>query len=427
MPDRALLIAGAEQARDGVTSRASLAWLGAPELRSHGVVPAAGAPGEAILVSSGAWTVGAATPPVVIAGPRNGADKPDELLPGEHFNFEHLNSAHILPYPAIEWIHGKPLLIFNLAQYADINYTRLSEDAAFTHAASSGTVAWATAYVESYQSFQDDHGRQQVFYTSPENLAKAMTVASAEPYATLPQGLSWINQQIFWSSIALVAMAFVMLVAARRRPEQLKPASRFQNVMEAVVLWVRDDIVRPSMPHADAWTPYFAALFLTILTCNLCGLIPLCATATGNIAVTSALALTTSVLMLFYAFKENGIQYFVKMVPIEWSWNPLKMLLWLFMFALELLQLGIRPAALALRLFVNMFAGHSVLLVFTCLGFIIFAADHQSLVLSHSLGVIGWVVAIGLYGLELLVAVLQAYIFTMLSAVFIGMCAHPEH
>ncbi len=115
------------------------------------------------------------------------------------------------------------------------------------------------------------------------------------------------------------------------------------------------------------------------------------------------------------------------MVPIEWYWNPLKMALWLFMFVLEFLQLGIRPAALALRLFVNMFAGHSVLLVFTCLGFIIFASDHHAVFLSSGFGIAGWVLSLLLYTIELLVAALQAYIFTMLSAVFIGMCAHPEH
>jgi F-type H+-transporting ATPase subunit a len=103
------------------------------------------------------------------------------------------------------------------------------------------------------------------------------------------------------------------------------------------------------------------------------------------------------------------------------------MALWFFLFVLEVSQLVIRPTVLAMRLCINMFAGHSVLLVFACLGFIIMSTDVTAVGSGLALGIAGWVLTVILYFLELLVAVLQAFIFTMLSAVFIGLCAHPEH
>jgi F-type H+-transporting ATPase subunit a len=348
-----------------------------------------------------------------------------------HFDFPAVNASHTMPYSAIEWWHGTPIVIFNLAEYADVNYERLSEDPGFVPASIDANVDWAKAYVVKRESYTDDRtGAPKVFKAKPEQLAKAMTVASHESkLGAFPRELSFINHQTFWSTIALVLVALVLLVFNRRKPDQYKPANRFQHMMEAMVLFVRNDIVRPNIHHhPDWWTPYFASFFLVILTCNLFGLIPIFATATGNIAVTVAFALSTAFLMLFMGLKENGpILFWYRLVPVKWSWHPLAIVLWLFLFVLEVAQLVIRPTVLAVRLFVNMFAGHSVLLVFASLGFIIFASDHTAYGMSAGLGIVGWILTLGLYALELLVAFLQAYIFTLLSAVFIGLCAHPEH
>ncbi len=144
--------------------------------------------------------------------------------------------------------------------------------------------------------------------------------------------------------------------------------------------------------------------------------------------MTSTLALTTAVLMLFMGIKENGpVMFWIKLVPVHWSWHPGNMLLWFFLAFSEILQLVIRPVVLAIRLYANMLAGHSVLLVFATLGFIIYASDQQAIGMATTMGGFGWLLTIPFYALELLVALLQAYIFTLLSAVFIGLCAHPEH
>jgi F-type H+-transporting ATPase subunit a len=337
------------------------------------------------------------------------------------FNFDDLNASHNMPYSAIEWVHGHPALILNAAEYATVNYARLSTSDKFK-----------TAQPDAgYQTWANEITAQATYkgVAAPE-LAKAMTVARDEAWlGSLPKTLAFFNHQTFWSTIALILLALVLLVFARRRIDQVKPSGRIQHMIEALVLFVRDDIVRPNIKHhPDAWVPYFGAMFLALLACNLFGLIPLFGTATGNIAVTTGLALTTAFLMIFMGIKENGpVMFWIKLVPVHWSWHPGNMLLWFFLAFSEILQLVIRPVVLAIRLFANMLAGHSVLLVFATLGFIIYSSDHNATGMATTMGVFGWILTIPFYALELLVALLQAYIFTLLSAVFIGLCAHPEH
>jgi F-type H+-transporting ATPase subunit a len=337
------------------------------------------------------------------------------------FNFDDLNASHNQPYSAIEWVHGHPVLLLNAGEYAQVNFTRLSHSEKFASASpDAATASWATE-IANGASYKGVSGQQ---------LAKAMTVAIDESYlGALPKSLSFFNHQTFWSTIALVLAALLLLVFARRKIDQHKPVNRIQHVIEALILFVRDDIVRPNIKHnPEVWVPYFGSLFIGLLAMNLFGLIPLFGTATGNIAVTTAFALTTAFLMIFMGVKENGpVMFWVKLVPVHWSWHPGNMLLWIFLAFSEILQLVIRPIVLAIRLFANVLAGHSVLLVFATLGFIVYAGDNNAIGMSTTMGVFGWFLTVLFYALELLVAMLQAYIFTLLSAVFIGLCAHPEH
>ncbi len=394
------------------------------------------------------------------AAPAHEGPKVDGHGSGHGFNFEAINSGHNFPYPGIEWVHGSPALILNSADYAVINWSILSGDPHFAQV--------PAAKVSTYQAWADQvaakamakPGDKPAWAEHPEHLARAMALADQKAWlGSMPQPLAFLNHQTFWSTIALTLFALVLLVFARRRPDQLAPAGRVQNILETLVLFVRDDIVRPNLAHhhaepagaaaghggapgsaahagahsapdpTDRWTPFFASLFFAILACNLFGLIPLFGTATGHIAVTTAFALITGLLMLALALKQNGVAYFAKQVPIPFKLDPLSLVLWPFLFIIETLQLVIRPAALSIRLFANMLAGHIVLLVFASLGFIVFASDphNPSVGMSSVLGVVGWVLSIAFYAFELLVAFLQAYIFTLLSAVFISLCANPEH
>ncbi len=327
---------------------------------------------------------------------------------------------HIRPYPAVEYMHGNPVLIFDLGRYAARNYTHLAHAPGFATADGSAYAAWAAETAAT----ADGQG------IAAGDLAKAMTVARGEAFiGTFPKALSWMNQQTFFGTFALLLLAATLLLFARRTPGQLKPANRVQHLIEAGILFVRDDIVRPNISHhADAWVPHFAALFLAIFAINLVGLAPVFSAASGNPGVTAAFAVMTLVAMLFYGIKEQGpVSFWIKLVPVHWSWKPMDMIIWLMLAPIELLGLFIKPAALAIRLFANMFAGHAVLISFSSLGFILLAANPDNGPLALGMGGFGFLMTVALYFLELLIAFLQAFVFTVLSAVFIGQAMHPEH
>lgn len=340
----------------------------------------------------------------------------------EKFDISAALAHHVLAYPAIEYMHGAPVLILDLPSYAAKNLQHgwiAHEPAALAAADGARHQAWA-ASVAAQKGV--DAGQ----------LAKAMALAeSRAALGALPQPLSWMNQQIFFGSIGLLLLAVLLLGVARRRPEQLKPEGRLQHLIEAGVVFIRDQIVRPNFhfrpDHGDAWVPYFAALFLLVLTVNVFGLAPVFAAASGNPGVTVAWALTTLACMLGFGLAANGPAFFFKLVPVHWRWHPLDIAIWLLLFLIELMGLIIKPAALAIRLFGNMFAGHTALLAFSTLGLIVYAANPDSPGLGAGLGLFGWLLTVALYFLELLIAFLQAYVFTILSATFIGSCIHPEH
>jgi F-type H+-transporting ATPase subunit a len=212
---------------------------------------------------------------------------------------------------------------------------------------------------------------------------------------------------------AASAVLIVSLLTAFRRP-QVVP-SGLANMFEAMVLFVRDEVVMPAMgERGKPFLPYFLTIFFFILFCNLFGLLPYSATPTGNISVTAALALCSFAVIQITGIVNNGpIGYFKSLVPsgIPWWLLPI-------MIPIEILGLFAKPFALCIRLFANMIAGHVAILVF--LGLIIMLQSY--LVAPASV-----VLAAAIYMLEIFIAFIQAFIFTLLSALFVGMAAHPEH
>lgn len=218
----------------------------------------------------------------------------------------------------------------------------------------------------------------------------------------------------------LVAGAFIWL--ARRRQASLRPVGRRENLMEALVVYVRDEIARPSIGHgADKFVPFLLTAFFFILSCNLLGMIPGLGTVTGAIEVTSALAFCTFGMGVFYGIKNLGpggyIMNFMPHIDLPLVLAPLKLLI----FAIELFGMLIKHAVLAMRLFGNMVAGHLVLA--SLFGLVVLQAGTNMWFAGAVMGVLGATV---FSLLEVLVAFIQAYVFTMLSALFIGMSVH-EH
>ncbi len=186
------------------------------------------------------------------------------------------------------------------------------------------------------------------------------------------------------------------------------------NAFESFVKFVRDHIAVPFLGPADgrAMVPLFCTFFVFIAGLNLLGLIPIFSSATGNVNVTGGLASVTFGFMVFGSIRRNGIGGFVRSL----SPRGVPAFMRPFFILIELVSLVSKAFALTIRLFANMLAGHIV--VFALLGLVV---------------VLGWaalpVVAltIGMFLFEVFVCVFQAYVFTLLSAVFIGQAYHPEH
>ena len=205
----------------------------------------------------------------------------------------------------------------------------------------------------------------------------------------------------------LASIVLVVAFGVSMRNRNLVPKGLY-NFLEMLVQFVRKEIAIPNIGKADAdrFVPYLCTAFFFILFVNLFGLIPWAATATGNVGVTLALALFTFVITQYAAIKAQGLGGYLSHLT-----GGVAVWLWPIMIPVEILGLFTKPFALTIRLFANMLAGHIVIL--SLLG-LIFA-------LGSPFVAIGSVpMALAIFGLELFVAFVQAYIFTMLSSLFIG-------
>lgn len=230
-----------------------------------------------------------------------------------------------------------------------------------------------------------------------------------------------ITKHIMMMMIVSVLLIIVMRLAARRKPGEVPTG--WAAAVEAVVEFIRDQIAIPNLGEkmAGAFMPYLCTAFFFILTCNLIGLIPFSATATGNISVTAALATMTFVLIQAAAIKANGLGGWLK--HLTGGVHPA---MWIIMVPVEFLGLFTKPFALCIRLYANMTAGHVVITSLICLIFV-FGKNGAAPVAGYSIAPVSVAFSLFVNLLEILVAFLQAYIFTLLSAVFIGISAHSEH
>jgi len=220
--------------------------------------------------------------------------------------------------------------------------------------------------------------------------------------------------------IMWIVGGFLTLVTTFAARSQSRLAAGLRGGIEPVILYVRDEILHPIFHDAtETYLPYFLTLFFFIFTANLAGLIPWSASVTGNISVTAGLAICTFVMMQFAGAKEQGPIEYVKHIC------PGGLPFWLIplIFAIEVMGMFAKCIALCIRLFANMVAGHVVSLAFLSLIFI-FAAASKAVGLAVAPAAVG--LALFVYLLDVLVSLLQAYIFTMLTALFVGAAVHPH-
>lgn len=250
-------------------------------------------------------------------------------------------------------------------------------------------------------------------------------------YGELPLPTGWRlfgmdvspTKHVFFLFFAALLVWLTVTAAGRsvlQRQRQGKAPSGFGAAVEAVALFVRDDVAIANIGHnGKKFAPYILTLFFFVLYCNLLGLIPFGSTPTGNIVVTGTLAILTFLITEIAGFFTLGPKGYLKtIVFVPPGMTGLgAFFMALLMTPIELISKLVKPFALCLRLFANMTAGHFVILALLGLIFVFGS----------------WAVAAGsvvfvlfMMCLELLVAFLQAYIFALLTSVFIGMLQH-EH
>jgi F-type H+-transporting ATPase subunit a len=223
-----------------------------------------------------------------------------------------------------------------------------------------------------------------------------------------------ITRHVFFMWIVAALLIVILSTVAKSYRKSLIPKG-LTNFLEIIIVFVRDEIVRPTIGHGyERFLPYLLTIFFFILFSNFFGLIPFSATVTSNIAVTATLAAFT-----FFATQIGGVishgffGYFKGLIPAGMPVALLPLII-----VVEVLGLFTKPFALCIRLFANMTAGHVVILSLIGLIFIM-----QTIYVAP----VSVAFALFIYLLEILVALIQAYIFTMLSSLFIGMAVHQEH
>ncbi len=226
--------------------------------------------------------------------------------------------------------------------------------------------------------------------------------------------------------VAAVAITLVFVIYARKIAGGRTPRGRFWNMVEIMLLFIRDNVARPAIgkKDADRFLPYLWTVFFFILGCNLMGMLPWAGSPTGSLSVTGALACMTFATVVGTGMLKFGVVgFWTGQVPhME---LPFVMAIFVkpMIFCIEVLGMVIKHFVLAMRLLANMFAGHLVLAVL--LSFIA-ATANLSLFLWSGVTLASIFGATALSLLELFVAFLQAYIFVFLSALFIGMAVHQH-
>jgi len=255
---------------------------------------------------------------------------------------------------------------------------------------------------------------------SKDNVSKIVEVLGDGTEVT-PLDLS-ITKTVLGMFIAAFLLLFVIIPVSRRTAANpMEPTKGLQNMVEPVVIFVRDDIAKPFIGKKYVpYMPYLLTLFFFILVCNLIGLIiPLGFNITGNTAITMVLAVFTFIITMISSRKH----YWLEIVnpPVPWF---MKLPLPLSPF-IEFIGIFTKPIILMVRLFANMFAGHMIVTVLVALIFL------MSFIFNPFVGagtsIISVAFSLFMLMVDLLISFIQAYIFTLLSAMYFGMAGESKH
>lgn len=223
-----------------------------------------------------------------------------------------------------------------------------------------------------------------------------------------------ISQHVLMMFIAAGLLILLFAIGGRRRRNA--PTGRLGHALEALVVYMRDEVVVPNLGKKETpkWMPFFLTIFFFFLALNLISLIPGFSAATGNVNFTATMALLIFIVYNLAGMAHNGpVHYVFNIVPKGVPFYVLPIIA-----LIEFMGLFTKAVALCIRLFANMTAGHILILSLT--GLIV--------VFKTAWVAIGFLpMTLFIYVIEVLVAFLQAYIFTLLSALFVGMAIHQDH
>jgi F-type H+-transporting ATPase subunit a len=233
--------------------------------------------------------------------------------------------------------------------------------------------------------------------------------------------------------VAAVLILVIFIPLCRRYRSGEPPRGPWANAFEGLLTFIRDEVAKPNLGEhdADAYVPFLWTMFVFILFCNLLGMVPLMGSPTSSIWMTGALGLIAFCMLHGAAIAKMGfVPYLQSMWPhIELghgiAYSIGGFVISLLIFLIELFGSVIKSGVLAIRLFANMFAGHTVLAMILLL---IVVAGENGITWSWPLVTVGSVLGVvALSLLELFVAFLQAYVFVFLTSLFMGMALHPSH
>ena len=240
-------------------------------------------------------------------------------------------------------------------------------------------------------------------------------------------GTFGLSQYTFWMLVAVVVLLAVVFVFKKKQSEDLVPHGFLVNGVEYVVDFLRKDILEGLL--GATWRehfPFVATVFFFVLVNNLFGVIPGVKPGTGTIAVTAAVALYSFIYFIAVGVKKKGALGYIKSLAPSGVAFPMNAFAWV----IEVFSTFLRLVTLAVRLFCNMFAGHVVMGTFAIMTSLFCAQLAQGIsamtLLDGGASVLWLLILIVIYAVELLVAVVQAYVFSLLTAVYIQLAEQEE-
>ena len=265
----------------------------------------------------------------------------------------------------------------------------------------------------------------EIFEQAPEAINELVSEFYSMPVVGELASVLCVSQYTFWLFISCIVLVVLMLVYVKKM--QLVPHGVFQNGVEYVIDYISNDVLKNIL--GESWKkhfPFLMTIFFFVLVNNIVGIIPGMKPGTGTISVTAVIAIAVFVYFIAMGVHAKGVGGYIKSFAPAGVMFPLNLLVG----AIEVISTILRPITLAIRLFCNMFAGHVVLGSFAILVSLFAEPLIEQVSLANAVGLLPsavfFVILLIIYAIEMFVAYIQAYVFTMLSAVYISGAEEEE-